>query len=67
MVGCCSLDNGVHGDDDNDGSTNLFISPKWLSQPFGITVSGFWISAGLPFVPISLALPRDKREYGDAN
>ena len=51
----------------SDGSTNLFISPKWLSQPFGMTVSGFWISAGIPFVPISLALSADKREYGDAN
>ena len=51
----------------SDGSTNVFVSPKWLSQPFGMTVSGFWISAGIPFVPISLALPADKREYGDAN
>ena len=54
-------------DNDDDGSTNLFISPKRLSQPFGMTVSGFWISAGIPFVPLSLALPADKREYGDAN
>ena len=57
---------GEHNEHCN-GSTNLFISPKWLSQPFGMTVSGFWISAGIPFVPISLALPADKREYGDAN
>ena len=70
-VGCCCIDEDSDDhDDDNDpcnGSTNLFISPKWLSQPFGMTVSGFWISAGIPFVPISLALPADKREYGDAN
>ncbi len=70
-VGCCCDDeDGDHCDYDDehcDGSTNLFISPKWLSQPFGMTVSGFWISAGIPFVPISLALPADKREYGDAN
>ena len=73
-VGCCSIDeDGNHRDDNDDdddncdGSTNLFISPKWLSQPFGMTASGFWISAGIPFVPISLALPADKREYGDAN
>ena len=70
-VGRCSVDeDGDHRDDDDDVddcSTNLFISPKWLSQPFGMTVSGFWISAGIPFVPISLALPADKREYGDAN
>ena len=51
----------------SNGHTNIFISPKWLSQPFGMTVSGFWISAGIPFVPISLALPEDKREYGDTN
>jgi len=38
-----------------------------LSQPFGVTASGFWISAGAPFVPISLALPADKTEYGEAN
>jgi len=48
-VGHCSTDeDGDHRDDDDehcDGSTNLFISPKWLSQPFGMTVSGFWISA----------------------
>ena len=70
-VGCCCTDeDGEHRDNDNDdddGSTNLLINPKWLSQPFGMTVSGFWISAGIPFVPISLALPADKREYGDAN
>ena len=74
-VGCCSIDeHSDHCDDDNDGedcdyngSTNVFISPKWLSQPFGMTVSGFWISAEIPFVPIFLTLPADKREYGDAN
>ena len=66
-AGRCSIDeDGDHRDNDNghcNGSTNLLISPKWLSQPFGMTVSGFWISAGIPFVPISLALPADKREY----
>ena len=60
-------DHRNNNDDDCNGSTNLFISPEWLNQPFGMTVSGFWISAGIPFVPISLALPADKREYGDAN
>ena len=74
-TGRCSIDeDSDHCDDDDDdddcdcnGSTKLFISPKWSSQPFGMTVSGFWISAGIPFVPISLALPENKREYGDAN
>jgi len=36
------------------------------SALFGVTASGFWISAGTPFVPISLASPADKKEYGDA-
>ena len=45
-VGCCSVDeDGDHrNNDDNDscnGSTSLFISPKLLSQPFGMTASGF--------------------------
>ena len=70
-VGRCSVDEDSDhrddDDDDDDGSTNLFISPKWLSQPLGMTVSGFWISARIPFVPISLALPADKREYRGTN
>ena len=37
------------------------------SVVFGVTASGFWISAGISFVPIFLALPADKREQGDAN
>ena len=48
-------------------AAQTYISPKLLSQPSGMTVFDFWISAGIPFVPISLALPADKREYGDTN
>ena len=38
-------DHRNNNDDDCDGSTNLSLNPKWLSLPFGMTVSGFWISA----------------------
>ena len=37
------------------------------SVVFGVTASGFWISAGTPFVPIFRALPADKREQGGAH
>jgi len=57
----------VNDDNHCEGSPNLFMSPKWLSQPFGMTAFGFCISAGIPFVPSSLALPADKSEYRDAN
>ena len=51
------------------GSTVLFINKSKVvkSAAFAVTASGFWISAGTPFVPIFWALPADKREHGGAN
>ena len=51
------------------GSTILFINKSKVvkSAAFAVTASGFWISAGTPFVPIFWALPADKREQGGAH
>ncbi len=63
----CSVDDGDHGDDDN-GITNLFISPKWLSQLsfewqleskvvesdlLGVAATGSGISAETPLLSSS--------------
>ena len=60
--------NDCNNCDDFQWQYKLMCKSKVVeSALFGVTASGFWISAGTPFVPISLALPADKREYGDAN